>query len=614
MTTTPSTTSTNDLPGLCTRIRRWTLSMSTAAGSGHPTSSLSAVEAMVALLFTDRFHFSPDDIGNPGNDRLIFSKGHASPLTYALWAAAGAIDAADLKTFRDMGSPLEGHPTFRFPLAQVATGSLGQGLAIGCGMAYGAKHLEQVDTRTFVLLGDSEMAEGSQWEAFNMAAHYGLTNLTAILDMNRLGQRGETMFGHDASAYADRARAFGWKPIMVDDGHDVDALQAAYDAAFAVDQPALIIARTLKGKGVSFLENADGWHGKPLDDDQLEKALDELGCAQSTLRGTIAPAQEVTVSAPKPSTIPDPEHPKPLATRKAYGEALVRLGAGHPKLVVLDAEVSNSTYAEKFKEAYPERFIECFVAEQVMAGMATGLAARGFTPYCSTFAAFLTRAFDQLRMSRYSGVHMVFCGSHAGVSIGEDGPSQMGLEDIAMFRSIPDSTVLYPADAYAAERLTEAAASAENLVYIRTSRPTTPLVYDAHERFSIGGCKVLRSSGADRVTLVGAGVTLFECLRAADELEKSHIHARVIDLYSVKPLDAATLLACARETGLVLTVEDHGRAGGIYEAVASSLAPQGLRCAGLYVDVLPMSATGDELLQLESINATAIVKTVKELL
>lgn len=620
---------------LTRRIRSWILTASTLADSGHPTSSLSAVELMSVLLFGGFFYFDVAHPENPGNDRLIFSKGHASPLFYALWAAAGAIEPEELLTMRKFTSRLEGHPAMQFPYTEAATGSLGQGLSIGVGMALAAK-LDGLPYRIYVLLGDSEMTEGSQWEAMELARHYKLDNLIGVLDVNRLGQRGETMFGHDVAAYEHRIAAFGWHTIVLPDGHDIPAVAAAYERASTThDVPTMIIAKTLKGKGVSFLEDKDNWHGKTLKKEELEKALAELGQIDKTIRGAIASPTDSSlrprhgggsnlvnrqtnpVEGPphlveaKPLPLPTYKLGNPIATRKAYGNALVRLGAERPDLVVLDAEVSNSTYAEFFKKSFPDRFFEMYIAEQNMVGAALGLARRGKLPFVSTFAAFLTRAFDQIRMSQYSNAHIVFCGSHAGVSIGEDGPSQMGLEDLAMFRGIRESTVLYPADAISTEKLVDEAAMAKGVVYLRTTRKETPVIYNTNETFSIGGSKTLRKGEHDRATIVSAGITLFEALAAADELAKENIAIRVIDCYSIKPLDLETLKKAAGETQAIITVEDHYPAGGLGEAVAAALAPMGARVEIMAVRKPPKSGKPEELLEYEEISGSAIVKKIR---
>jgi transketolase len=604
------------LSKLATLVRYYILACSTRAGSGHPTSSLSATELMVALLFGGIFRYNVQKPHHPNNDRLIFSKGHASPLLYGLWAAAGRLTEEELTTYRTFGSSLEGHPTVTFPYVDAATGSLGQGLAIGVGMALNAKYLDRLPYRTYVLLGDSEMAEGSQWEAIQLAAHYGLDNLIGILDVNRLGQRGPTMYGHDLEAYKKRVSAFGWETIPLD-GHSLAEILDAYRRALSVSgKPVMIIARTIKGKGVSFLEDKNGWHGKALNRGEFERALRELGEVDKTVHGEILPPEDLYPEERKPAGIEEMRYPRgrAAATRDAYGNALKRIYPQYPLLVSLDGEVSNSTKAEIFREAYPDRFFEMYIAEQNMVGVALGLACRNKIPFVSTFAAFLTRAFDQIRMSRYSEGNIKFVGSHAGVAIGEDGPSQMGLEDIAMFRTILDGVVLYPADAVSTEKLVEEAARHQGIVYIRTTRGTTPVIYTPNEPFPIGGSKVLRKSDGDAVTIVAAGVTLHEALAAYEELRQEGIFATIIDLYSIKPIDGGTLRKAAQRTRAVITVEDHYAEGGIGEAVRSALAGEFVPVYALAVRRKPRSASPETLLDYEEISRAAIVRKAKECL
>jgi transketolase len=596
-------------------IRFYSLAMSTAAGSGHPTSSLSATELMAGLLFGGTFRFDLDSSLNPNNDRLIFSKGHASPLFYSLWAAAGALNEKELMSFRKFGSPIEGHPTAAFRYTEAATGSLGQGLSMGVGMALNAKYLDKLPYRTYVLLGDSEMAEGSQWESIQIAVHYKLNNLVGVIDVNRLGQRGETMYGFDVEAYARMVGAFGWETIVID-GHSYPEVLDAYEKATHSEKPVMIVAKTIKGKGVSFLEDKNGWHGVALEKDDLDRALKELGEIDHSVRGEIPRPQNLKPQSMEPQPAGAITYPmdKPMATRKAFGRALVRIFPQFPTIVSLDAEVSNSTNAETFKDAYPNRFFEMFIAEQNMVGAAVGLARRGKIPFVSTFAAFLSRAFDQIRMSVYSDVNIKFVGSHAGVSIGQDGPSQMGLEDIAMFRAVPDSVVFYPCDAVSADRLVEEAAKHKGIVYIRTTRMATPIVYGVDESFAIAGSKVLRKSDGDVATVAGAGITLHEALKAYDELKEQGILIRVIDLYSVKPLDDATLREAANSTDVIITVEDHYPAGGIGEAVRSALTPLSVPVYSMAVEKRPKSGMPSELLDFEEISQRAIVSKVKEIL
>ncbi|OGW46367.1 MAG: transketolase [Nitrospirae bacterium GWC2_57_9] len=603
----------NNLEQLAKLIRYFSLVMSTEAGSGHPTSSLSAADLMTGLLFGGTFRYDLDDPRNPNNDRLLFSKGHASPLFYSLWAAAGKISEQELMSFRKFDSRLEGHPTPAFPYTEAATGSLGQGLSIGLGMALNAKYLDRLPYRTYVLLGDSEMAEGSQWEAMEIASYYKLDNLIGIIDVNRLGQRGETMYGHDLSVYKQRASAFGWEPIVIDGHHLPQVLTAFKQALQSRDRPVMIIARTIKGKGVPFIEDQNGWHGKPVKKDDLARALDALGPVDRTVRGRIEKPEDLKPKSASPQEAARLSYPedKPVATRKAYGTALERLFPRYPGMVVLDGEVGNSTYAELFQKKYPDRFFEMFIAEQNMVGTGLGLSLRGKTAFVSTFAAFLTRAFDQIRMSRYSRANVKFCGSHAGVAIGEDGSSQMGLEDIAMFRTILDGIVLYPSDAASTEKLVEIMAQHEGIAYLRTTRKETPILYRTDEVFRIGGSKVLRSSKSDRATIVAAGITLHEALQAYDALKTEGIMVRVIDLYCIKPLDHATLTQAADETGVVLTVEDHYAEGGIGEAVAGSLGAHKTTVLSLAVRKMPKSGKPGELLDYEEISSAAIVNKVR---
>jgi transketolase len=581
----------NNLESLARLIRYYSLVSTTEAGSGHPTSSLSGADLMTGLVFGGTFRY---DLDNPR---------HASPLFYAVWAAAGKVTEQELMGLRKFGSPLEGHPTTAFAFTEAATGSLGQGLSIGVGMALNAKFIDKLPYRTYVLLGDSEMAEGSQWEAMELAAH-----------VNRLGQRGETMYGHDLDVYRERAEAFGWEPFVID-GHDLSQVRDAYKmAADMTGKPVMIIAKTLKGKGVSFIEDKNGWHGKALKKDELKRALDELGPVDRAVRGQIPRPEDLMPAAPSPQNVRPVAYSgdKPVATRHAYGSALVRIFPRFPDMAVLDGEVSNSTFAELFKETHKERFFEMFIAEQNMVGAALGLSARGKIPFVSTFAAFLTRAYDQIRMSQYSSANIKFCGSHAGVSIGEDGSSQMGLEDLAMFRAILDSVVLYPSDAVSTEKLVEEMARHRGIAYLRTTRKDTPLLYRNDEAFWIGGSKTLKSGRDDVAAVVAAGITVHEALKAYEDLKKEGISVRVIDLYSVKPVDAAVLRRAGEETGAIITVEDHFAEGGIGEAVMSALAGDPVPVHSLAVRKMPKSGKPDELLEYEEISRNAIVRKVKE--
>lgn len=599
----------SELTELAKLVRWYILRSTTAAGSGHPTSCLSAVELIVALFFGNVFRADLSRPQYPNNDRLIFSKGHAAPLLYALYAAAGKLKPNDLLRLRKFGSPLEGHPMPVFPYTETPTGSLGQGLSAGIGMALSAK-LNRLSFRTYVLLGDSEMAEGSVWEAIQFAAYRKIDNLTAILDVNRLGQSGPTMLGHDVHEHGRRLASFGWKTIVVD-GHNLAAILRAYHQAQTIkDRPTAIVAKTIKGKGVSFTENREGWHGRALNKDELKTALAELGPVNRNVRGAMAAPQllQPTILPRKPIHDLRYKLGQLVAPRQAFGSGIVRIAPAFPKLLVLDGEVKNSTATEQFARRFPKRFIECFIAEQNMAGIANGLAARGQLPVTATFAAFFTRAFDQLRMAQYSGTHQVYAGSHIGVHIGQDGASQMGLEDIAMFRSLQNSTVLYPADAVATERLLERALKASGLIYLRLTRAALPVIYKPTTRFTVGGSHVLRQTKHDQATIVAAGITLHEALNAANTLAKQKIPVRVIDLYSLKPIDANTLKQAARQTKHLVVVEDHKPEGGIGEAVRRALGPLVGSVTSLAVTKVPKSGKPEELLRHQGIDTVSIVQ------
>ncbi len=583
------------------------------AKSGHPTSGMSAADLM-AVLTAKYLRYDFDDPSAAANDRLIFSKGHASTLLYAIFRAAGAIDEEELLTYRSFGSRLEGHPTPILPWVDVATGSLGQGLPIGVGMAICAKYLDRLPSRVWVLCGDSEMAEGSMWEAFEHAAHYELDNLVAVLDVNRLGQRGETMVGWDVDRHAARARAFGWHAIEID-GHDVEEIDRAYAQALETDgQPTIVVARTVKGKGVAAVENQNGWHGKPLDDP--DAAIEELGGLRSiTIQVAMPEPAEPHRFAEGELELPSYEVGDEVATRKAYGDALAAVGSARGDVVGLDGEVSNSTMAEAFAKAHPERYFEMYIAEQQMMAAAVGIAKRGWRPFASSFAAFHTRAFDFVRMAAISRASLRLCGSHAGVSIGEDGPSQMGLEDLACYRAVHGSAVLHPCDANQTAKLVEAMAEREGITYLRTLRPATPVIYGPDEEFEIGGSRVLRSSDDDAVTIVGCGITVPEALEAADALAQEGISARVVDAYSVKPIDAETLAAAAEQTSRIVTVEDHWPEGGLGDAVLEALAEReaDARVVKLAVRELPHSGKPAELLAAAGIDAGAIADAARRL-
>jgi len=604
---------TAELVELAQQLRVDSVRASDAAGSGHPTSSMSAADLM-AVLLAHRFRYDFERPAHPGNDRFVLSKGHASPLLYAAYKAAGAIGDAELLTFRKPGSRLEGHPTpRRLPWVETATGSLGQGLPVGVGIALAGKRLDRTGYRVWVLCGDSELAEGSVWEAAEHASYEHLDNLTAIVDVNRLGQRGPTRHGHDLDAYARRFRAFGWHTVEVD-GHDVDAIDRAYGEALSTSgQPTVILARTLKGKGVASVQDREGLHGKPLPD--ADEAIAELGGPRDLRVRVREPAAARMLHAVRAGHLELPRWDKgdEVATRDAYGRALTALGTGRGDVVALDGEVGDSTRTEFFAKEHPDRYFECYIAEQQMVAAAVGLAVRGWVPYAATFAAFLTRAYDFVRMASVSGAGINLVGSHAGVAIGQDGPSQMGLEDLAMMRAVHGSTVLYPCDANQTTQLVAAMAGCEGIRYLRTSRGESKVIYGPDEEFPIGGSKVLRSSAHDRLTLVAAGVTVPEALAAADALERDGIQVRVIDLYSVKPVDRHTLRRAAEDTGCLVTVEDHHEEGGLGDAVLDAFldgrpVPRLVRLA---VRTMPGSASPDEQLHLAGIDAESIAAAGK---
>jgi len=606
---------TDELVELGQQLRVDSVRAAAAAGSGHPTSSMSAADLM-AVLLANHLRYDFDRPDHPANDRFILSKGHASPLLYSAFKAAGALDDEELLTFRKRGSRLEGHPTpQRLPWVETATGSLGQGLPVGVGVALSGKRLERSDYRVWVLCGDSELAEGSVWEAAEHAGHEHLDNLIVIVDVNRLGQRGPTRHGHDLDAYARRFRAFDWHTVEID-GHDVDAIDRAYGEAISTKgQPTAILARTLKGKGVEGVQDREGLHGKPLPD--ADEAIAELGGPRDLrVRVHEPPADRVLRAVRTGSAADLPEWERggdKVATRDAYGKALAALGGVRDDVVALDGEVSDSTRAEYFAKEHPDRFFECYIAEQQLVAAAVGLAARGWVPYASSFAAFLTRAYDFVRMASVSGAGINLVGSHAGVAIGQDGPSQMGLEDLAMFRAVHGSTVLYPCDANQTARLVAEMAGLDGIRYLRTSRGKTPVLYGPDEEFPVGGSKVLRSSDRDRLTLVAAGVTVPEALAAADALDREGIQVRVVDLYSVKPVDRLTLRQAAEETGCLLTVEDHHPEGGLGDAVLDAFLdgrpmPRLVRLA---VRTMPGSASPEEQLHAAGIDAESIAASVR---
>jgi transketolase len=604
------------LKGIANQLRIHSIAATTAAASGHPTSCCSAAD-VVAALFFGHMRYDPKNPHYYNNDRFILSKGHAAPLLYAAWAETGLFPAEELLKLRQLGSDLEGHPTPRLSFADVATGSLGQGLSVGVGMALCAR-LDELDYRTYVLMGDGECAEGSVWEAAALAGAKRLSSLTAIVDVNRLGQSEATLLGHNLDAYRKRFEAFGWRTEEID-GHDFEEILEVLAAVGLGNQPLVVLAKTLKGAGVSFLQDKEGWHGKPLSKEESERAIAEL---QPSARSGIGHP------IPPPSQLAPPRNEAPasypplnynvgdiVATRQAFGNALERLGTVDPRVVALDGDTKNSTYSEKFQKRFPDRFTECFIAEQNMVGVATGFATRGKVPFASTFACFLTRAHDQIRIAGISGSNLKLAGSHVGVSIGEDGPSQMGLEDLAMMRAVPGSVVLYPSDAVCAEKLMDQIVAHKGICFLRTSRPKTAVIYGNDEPFTIGGAKVLRQTEGDKVTVVAAGVTLYEALKAAEALKAEGIGITVIDGYSVKPLARDTIKAAAQKTGnLVVTVEDHYPEGGLGDAVAGELSGEGIKVHKLAVFELPHSGKAEELLAKYRIDSNAIVAKVKGLI
>jgi transketolase len=617
--TTQQAPSSSTIAGIREKARRLgILSMmsTTAAGSGHPTSCLSAAE-LVAGAFFYAMKFDPKDPNGPASDRFVLSKGHAAPLLYAALAEAGVFPDSRVMTLRQFSSELEGHPTPRIPGVDAATGSLGQGLSVGAGLAIGA-NLDKLGTRVYVLLGDGELAEGSVWEGAAFAGHYRIDNLIALADINALGQSQRTMYEHNMDIYRRKFESEGWQTQVID-GHDVAAVLAAFDRAKSSSgQPQVILARTLKGHGISFLEDKDGWHGKPLSKDQLAKALAEVGGPIEVAADPGRSYERKNLPAPPDFPVPPAPNYAPgtqIATREAYGHALKRIASVNPHIVALDGDVKNSTFAEIFGDAYPDRFFQAYIAEQNMVSAGVGLAARGKVPFLSTFACFLSRAYDQVRMAAISRSSIKLCGSHCGVSIGEDGPSQMALEDIAMFRAIHGSVVLYPSDAYSTERLVELACRLPGITYIRTSRPKMPLLYSANYEFPIPGFRILRQSPTDRALIVAAGVTLHESLHAYELLKSEGIPVRIMDLYCVKPIDAAAIAAQLSAVGnCLITVEDHYPEGGLGEAVLSALAESGApprRFQKLAVTGMPHSGKPEELLEAFGISANHIVSVVK---
>ena len=604
------------LQTIATRLRIESVRATSEAGSGHPSSCCSAAD-IVAALFFGHMRFDPTDPQWEDNDRFILSKGHAAPLLYAAWAEAGFVERSDLLRLRELECDLEGHPTPRLPFVDVATGSLGQGICAAIGVALNARRIGS-DYRTYVMVGDGESAEGSVWEAAKVGEFFALDNLCGITDVNALGQSRATQWGHDVDAYAARWRAFGWHALVVD-GHDLQAILDALDEARQTsDRPTMIVARTLKGKGIPLMEGKDGCHGKAIkkgpDLDATLAALESQFVAGTTTPTIPPPPTRRSASASGPAEelpLPDYRLGDTVATREAYGTALAALGRVDPRVVALDADVGNSTFSEKFERAYPDRFYQTHIAEQVMVGAAMGLASRGAIPFPSSFACFLTRASDFVRMAGISGSNIKFAGSHAGVSIGEDGPSQMALEDLAMMRAVPGCAVFYPCDGVSAERLVAAAARYPGMAYIRTSRPKTEVIYAPTEEFDVGGSKVLRQSGSDVATVVAAGVTVFEALAAYERLQSEGISIRVIDAYSVQPVDTETLVNAGLQTGRqLITVEDHYSVGGLGDAVSEAVAHHGVTVERLAVREVPRSGRSAELLERYGISSSHIIAAV----
>jgi transketolase len=601
-------------------LRVWSIKAPAQAGSGHPTSCLSAAD-IVAVLFFYAMRYDPYHYNNPDNDRFILSKGHAAPLLYAAWHELGLVTDEEILSYRKFGSPLEGHPTRRFKYAETATGSLGIGLSVGVGEALCAK-LDKRDYRTYVLMGDSESSEGSVWEAVQLAEYYKLDNLIAFIDVNNLGQSSETMLDYKIKQYVERFSAFGWQVFDVD-GHNIKSLMEVIDKAHqVVGKPVMIIAKTVKGYGVDFSAGLQGFHGKAFTGEKEQKALEDLR-KNFPQAAAYAAQNDWQPKHPKPNAVAfdsataivimeNSEYKKGemIATRKAYGTALALLGDICDAVVSLDAEVKNSTYAEIFETVHPERFFQCFIAEQNMVGMGVGFDCRGRIPFISTFSSFFSRAHDQIRMAAIGTAALRLVGSHCGVSIGQDGPSQMGLEDIALMRCLPESIVLYPCDAVSTHKLVEQMARYSNgISYLRTTRMETPVLYDNDEQFPVGGCKVLRKSDKDVACIVAAGVTLHEALKAYEFLAKQNIFVSVIDLYSIKPIYGATLLDVARKSNnTIITVEDHYLEGGIGEAVMSALCNENIIFHTLGVNWLPRSGAPEKLLAVEFIDAQAIIR------
>uniref|UniRef100_A0A4D5R8U8 transketolase n=1 Tax=Scolopendra viridis TaxID=118503 RepID=A0A4D5R8U8_SCOVI len=617
----PDSKTIQELRDIANKLRIHSIQATNASKSGHPTSCASSAEVMSVLFFhTMRFNVSvPRD---PSSDRFVMSKGHAAPILYAAWAEAGLFPKDQLLSLRKVNSDLEGHPTPRLSFVDVATGSLGQGLSCAAGMAYTGKYFDKASYRVYCLIGDGESAEGSIWEALSFASHYKLDNLVAIFDINRLGQSEPTAFKHDLETYKRRLESFGWNTYVVD-GHDIDALcKAFHEAANTKEKPSCLLAKTYKGKDFLGIEDEENWHGKPLGD----KSEEVIAALRATLKNgeatTLVPQKPLREDAPiiglNKTVLPHPPSytlGEKVATRAAYGTALVKLGQNNGRVIALDGDTKNSTYSEKFKKMFPDRFIECFIAEQNMLGVAIGCATRGRTiPFVSAFAAFFTRGFDQLRMGAISQANITCVGSHAGISIGEDGPSQMALEDLAMFRSIPTATVFYPSDAVSTERACELAANTDGICFIRTSRPNTPVIYENTEVFEIGKAKIVRSDKKDSVLVIGAGVTLHEAIKASDDLKNSGTHVRVMDIFTLKPIDEEGIIKHAKAAGnRIITVEDHYPQGGLGEAVLSAVAMEPeIEVRKLAVRRLPRSGKPEELMSIFGIDAESIKKAIQK--
>ena len=601
------------LTKVATRLRIHSLRMTTKAGSGHPTTCLSMAE-LAACLFFDEMRYNPSDPNDLANDELVLSKGHAAPIIWAVYAEAGIIPKRELMKLRKITSTLEGHPTPRMKWVKSATGSLGQGLSVGVGMALAMK-LAKSPGRVFVMMGDGECAEGSVWEAANSARDFRLDHLCAVMDINRLGQSQETMHGHNVQSYERKFKAFGWNTVRID-GHNIGQILDALRKASGADKPTVILAKTIKGKGVSFLEDKNGWHGKPLSEEDLLRALEEIGPMPEleAKKYVKKPRRRKPSRLQKRYSFDRNTYTKDTATRRAYGNALVSLGQINSAVVALDGDVKNSTYAEDFFEEFPKRSFQTYIAEQNMVGMSLGFSAKGFLPFVATFSAFLSRAHDQIRMAAYSFSNIKFVGSHSGVSIGADGPSQMGLEDLAIFRPIPGCAVLYPSDAYSTEGCLESLARHKGLGYLRTTRPATPLIYSKRHTFPIGGAKVIKKSRNDRVTIIAAGITVHEALKAYADLKKNGIYVRIIDAYSVQPIDKKTISREVLETGRrAVVVEDHFECGGLGDAAASALAGRA-EIVHLAVKDLPRSGTPEELMEKYGISSDHIKKAVRKLL